>query len=502
MQWFAARSESWLDGGRARVAAGLVALALAFGGPTPAGAADPDPSDDGFRLTPSISWSRDKERIDLSISTRGRIEWWNAFTDTTDRFYALRTRVGLKYSYDDLLTLFAEYQSVQMFSMSPSGGGAGAAYWANSGMRSSAHDDSLRQFYAELRPVDGLALRGGRFDIKDGTEVMYPEANWKYLKVARASQRLVGTVGWTHVERSNEGLSTAYDFGDHHVYAFAARPTTGVFDVDDAYHRQDGITYGGLHFTAKRGVAIPDTEVRLFALAYQDDRSQSDGGQPRDVNVYTAGFSTIGIHPVGPGNLDLFVWLAGQWGNFSTEDHLAAAGILEVGYQFPDVFLKPWFRVGVNVASGDGDPNDGDHNTFFNMLPTNHLYYGFADQFAFQNIVDWIAQLMLKPHPKVGINLMLHHIKLQTSDDIRYAGTGAFSKNAFPGGFGYTTRVPGTPGAGTRNAATELDAVLNVDVRKGVSVQAGFAQIWGHTVFNGFVDDDAQFGYVQVSLKY
>jgi hypothetical protein len=56
--------------------------------------------------------------------------------------------------------------------------------------------------------------------------------------------------------------------------------------------------------------------------------------------------------------------------------------------------------------------------------------------------------------------------------------------------------------AGTRNAATELDVVLDVKVQKHVSVQAGFAQVWGHTIFRNPVDDDAQFGYVQVSLKY
>ncbi|UCE85300.1 MAG: alginate export family protein [Deltaproteobacteria bacterium] len=473
----------------------MLALVLGVAAPTPAAAADP--ADDGFRLTPSIGWSRDKERIDLSISTRGRIEWWNAFANTTDAFYALRTRVGLKYAYDDLLTLFAEYQNVELWSLSPSGGGANGLYWTHSGMRSSAHDDSLRQFYAELRPVEGLALRGGRFDIKGGTEVMYPEANWKYLKIQRASQRLVGTVGWTHVERSNEGLSTAYDFGDHHLYAFAARPTTGVFDADDAYHRQDGITYGGLQWTVKRDVAIPDTELRFFALDYDDDRSTRDGGLASAVHVYTVGLSSIGIYPVGPGNFDLFAWFAGQWGRYDGLDHLAAAGILEVGYQFPDVFMKPWFRLGVNIASGDGDPNDGDHNTFFNMLPTNHLYYGFADQFAFQNLVNYIAQLMLQPHEKVNINLMLHHFKLQDKDDVRYGGTGAFNKDSF--GF-VTTANPRR----TTNAATEIDAVLNVNVRKGVSVQAGYAHIWSHTVFQSppLADDDVDFGYVQVSLSY
>ena len=120
----------------------------------------------------------------------------------------------------------------------------------------------LRQLWLDVKPIEGLGIRIGRQDINLGTEVMYPEGNWKYVKIKRGSQRLVGTVGWTHAERSNDGIRVAYDTGGHHLFAFAAQPTTGVFDIDDAYKRQGDILYGGLTWTVKRDTWLPNTELR------------------------------------------------------------------------------------------------------------------------------------------------------------------------------------------------------------------------------------------------
>ncbi len=450
---------------------------------------------DGCHVMPSIGCVFGDHKVDLSVTTRLRTEFWDARASDTDTFYAARTRVGLEYSYASLLTLFGEFQDARIYSLSPSSSGAGGLYRTFADGRSRTHSDRLRQLWLEVIPIEGLGIRIGRQDVKLGTQAMYPEPNWKYLKIKRGSQRLVGTVGWTHAERSNDGISFSYDTGGgHHFYAFAARPTTGVFDIEDAYHRQDDINYGGVSWTVKRDTWIPHTEMRLFALAYDDDRSERHGGLPQQVEIYTGGFSTIGIYPAGPGNIDLLVWGAYQFGHYNGLDHSAAAGILEAGYQFTEVPTRPWLRIGVNVASGDGDPNDGDHHTFFNMLPTNHLYYGFADQWAFQNLVDWFAQLMLKPHEKVGVNLMLHQFSLQNDNDARYFGTGAFNRD-IPG-FG------AQPSRGHRTGGTEIDAVVNYDVNKHVSIQGGYAHMWGHGIFNASTHENVAFGYLELTLKY
>jgi hypothetical protein len=457
-------------------------------------AAPEEPPADGCRVTPSIGCEWGEHKVDLFLSTRLRAEYWRARTSKSDIFYAARTRVGLEYSYGSLLTLFGEFQDTRLWSLSPNSSGIAGVYRDFSRNSSDVDSQRIRQLYLDVRPVEGLGIRIGRQDINLGTEVIYPEANWKYVKIKRASQRLVGTVGWTHVERSNDAIRVSYDTGGHHLFGFAAQPTTGVFDVRDAYKRQSDINYGGLTWTVKRDTWLPNTELRLFGLVYDDKRGPRDGGLPDSVTVYTGGASVIGLYPLGPGTADVLAWGAYQFGKFNRLDHSAGAAILEGGYQFPDVPLKPWFRLGVNYASGDGDPTDGDHQTFFNLLPTNHLYYGFADQWAFQNLVDWFAQLMLKPHEKVNVNLMLHHFYLADDNDARYFGTGAFNKKVF----GYGAQPSRGYGAG----GTEIDAVVNYDLNKHVSIQGGYAYMWGRGIFNTSSNPNVSFGYLQLALKY
>lgn len=491
----------------AALAATLVAPGAAPAGaeepaPAPAPAAAPPPApepavpEDGCYVTPSIFCKRGDHRFDLSLVSRARMEIWEAYTQDTDVFYGLRTRVGARYSYSNLFSFYAEFQDARVWSLSPETSGAGSNYRSAADLDSRTDGQDLRQAFAELRPFEGLTLKGGRMDIHDGTEVMYPEPNWKYLKNARVGQRLLGGVGWTHVERTNDGGSLAYDFGDYHVVGFGGRPTTGVFDADDAYETQDDIGFGGVQFTAKRDAWLPNTENRLFYIGYTDDRPVRDGGVVDGVTVHTVGFSSLGVHPVGPGNLDLLVWFAGQWGDFSTLNHAAAAGILEVGYQLTDVPWKPWVRTGVNIASGDDDSRDGDHHTFFNLLPTNHLYYGYADQFAFQNLIDFLVQLKLQPHANVGVELAYHKFWLQNDDDGRYAGSGAFNRNVF----GYSPAI--AQPAGTRNAADEIDLVVTWNLHANLTAEAGYAFMWGHGVFDGFADRNVSFGYLQLTAKY
>ncbi len=492
----ASRTEHGFGGAGWRGAALLTLGLLLLAGAGAVRAEEKEPQSDGCRVTPSIGCSFGEHSLDLSLVTRLRVESWRARAPSTETFYAARTRVGLEYSYGDLLTLFGEFQDARIYNLASDSSGAGALYRAFSDGRNHTDNQSVRQLWLDVKPIEGLGIRIGRQDIELGTEVMYPEANWKYVKIKRASQRLVGTVGWTHAERSNDAVRVSYDTqgGGHHLFAFAAQPTTGVFDIKDAYQRQNDITYGGLTWTVKRDTWVPGTELRVFGLGYADDRGVSDGGLPNSVTIYTGGVSVIGFYPVGPGTLDLLAWGAYQFGRFNRLDHSAGAAILEAGYQLSDVPLEPWLRLGVNYASGDGDPTDGDHQTFFNMLPTNHLYYGFADQWAFQNLVDWFVQLMLEPHEKVGVNLALHQFYLANDNDARYFGTGAFNKQVF--GFG------AQPSRGFGGGGTEIDAVASYTFNRHLSVEGGYSYMWGRGLFNASRYRNVSFGFLQLTLKY
>jgi hypothetical protein len=445
-----------------------------------------------------LVWESGDHKVGLSLSTRFRLEGWDAHATDTDWFNALRTRVGLKYSWKEDFAAFVEFQDSRIHQLGSRSSGAGGLYWANSGRGDDVHHDRIRQLWVQFKPISDLSVRAGRQDIKLGTEVMYPEANWKYLKIKRVSQRLVGTVGWTHGERSNDGVTAAYDMGGHHLYLFGAKPTTGVFDINSAYAGQNDILYGGASWTAKRGTLLPNTEIRVFGIGYRDDRDAPDGAFAgavnEDIDVWNVGASLIGIYPCGAGNADLMLWGSFQWGDWQDLDHQAWAALVEAGYQFTEVAMKPWVRAGLNVASGDGSSTDGDNEAFFNLLPTNHLYYGFADRYALSNLINYFAQIRLKPLPKTGLDVFLHHFTKLTHDDGRRFGTGAFNKTAF--GYG---RVASNS---HRSMGTELDIVVSHKLHERVSLLAGYSYMWGHAEFNGLADDDVRFAFFQVSAKY
>ena len=196
-----------------RAVALLTLTLLLLGGVSAPPAAAEDPPSDGCHVTPSIGCVWGEHTVDLFLTTRLRAEYWRARTSKSDIFYAARTRVGLEYSYGSLLTLFGEFQDARLSSLSPNSSGIAGVYRTFSRGSSETDSQRIRQLWLDVKPIEGLGIRIGRQDIKLGTEVMYPEANWKYVKINRASQRLVGTVGWSHGERSNDGIRVSYDTG-------------------------------------------------------------------------------------------------------------------------------------------------------------------------------------------------------------------------------------------------------------------------------------------------
>jgi hypothetical protein len=276
-----------------------------------------------------------------------------------------------------------------------------------------------------------------------------------------------------------------------------------VFEIDGAYKRQRDVIFGGADWTVERGRWLSNTELGAFFLAYSDDRRPSKvSGLFGDIEVYTLGFSTLGVYPAGPGYLDLLLWGALQLGDYHDTtpdgvrrlDHLAGALVAEIGYQLPDCWGKPWLRLGVNFASGDDAAGDGDHNSFFNVLPTNHLYYGYADQLAFSNLIDLLVQWKLSPLPKLGIELVFHQFWLHRRDDARYFGTGAFAKTSL--GFGRSASN------GSNNVGQEIDLVVSYQLNRHVGLMVGYSRLFGGKVFRGFSDADTDWAFSQIHLSY
>ena len=134
---------------------------------------------------------------------------------------------------------------------------------------------------------------------------------------------------------------------------------------------------------------------------------------------------------------------------------------------------------------------DGTRTTFFNILPTNHLYYGYLDQLAFQNLIDLLAQLRLRPLPKLSLDLTWHRFWLAEDADFRWSGTGAFSRTSL----GYVRSAS----QGSHDVGHELDLTATVPVHRTTVLKTGYSRLWGGGALG---DDDADWFYLQIQIQY
>ncbi len=484
-----------------RVAAVVVGAAALFGSPA---IAEPPP-DRGLHWKPHLGFSHGDHHADIRVEARWRWEDWKAFAPEWDDFHGIRTRFALDYRFRNLFRIFAQGQFHAVLGLTSNASGIGSNYRSNSGGRDNPSGLRSSQLFAEITPSETMTFRVGREFLNMGTLVKDPQANWRFLQTKRLSQRLVGTVDWTNGARAFDGGSAHLVLDGHHFHAFFHQPTTGVFVVDNrAYRYNKDILNGGLHWTAPRGTLFENTQVEGFFIGYSDTRNPNKvSGLFGDIEVYTIGGSMLGVYPLGPGRADVLLWGAIQAGNYDDEstdgsvrgrDQLAGAVLVELGYQLPEVWGQPWLRFGVNWGSGDSDPDDKDRNTFFNLLPTNHIYYGYLDQLALHNLVDLIVQLKLEPLWKLGLEVTYHRFWLQEPDDFRWLGVGAHARETL----GFVRNASN----GSTDVGHELDVTLAVPLRPEISLQFGYSRLWGGDVFDGQSQRNASFAYTQVLLKY
>jgi hypothetical protein len=481
---------------------------LLFGVLIAAGTGRAEETPEGFRLTPSVGWKHGNQSIDFWLDFRYRWEDWNARVTQAESFSGFRTRFGLSYWYAKKLGVLVEAQQTSVLSLSNLSSGAGASYYDSSNRETNPNSIRVKRLFVDWRPSENTEIKLGRQNMNMGTWVKYAEPDWRYLKYGRMSQRLVGEVGWSNVTRSFDGGIALAAIGGHHLAGFAAQPTQGVFAVNAAFKWLSDVIAGGLEWTAPPGVLIDDVDFSAFFTGYDDSRSSTryrpDGRMVSAVTVYTFGGSLATIFDLGPGRVDGLLWGAYQFGDFPDLSGSAgrprlsqSAGALlaEFGYQLPAVHGKPWLRSGVNFATGDDDPSDGRHGTFFNQLPTNHGYYGYVDQLAFQNLIDWFAQLRWSPIDRLAFEAFGHRFWLAEVSDSRYFGTGAYKQNLF--GFG------ATPSNGSQDVGWELDIVLTYTLTKQISLSGGYGQLFGGAVFAVQPNHgDVQWGFLQLSLSY
>ena len=455
--------------------------------------------------------------VNVTVSLRTRTEFWDWFPANASSNYAftgsiLRAGLGQSGKTVDWQVEFALpfLLGLPADAIAPGAQGQlglGATYFAANSRNSDAAMIFAKQGFVRFKGLGGSArqsLKLGRMEFIDGTEVAPKNATLAALKRDRIAHRLLGNFAFSDVGRSFDGAQYVLNGSQVNLTLFAARPTRGVFQADGWGEIRANVYYGAV--TGQMTRAKNAGEWRLFGLGYSDYRDDVVKTDNRPLAVRTADAGHIHIATLGghylhaaetaAGTLDLLLWGAAQAGSWGNLDHRAGAFAVEGGWQ-PSWLnaAKPWIRGGCNYGSGDKNPNDGTHGTFFQVLPTPRVYARFPF-FNMMNVRDLFGELMLRPSRKVTVRSDIHSLRLAQRNDLWYSGGGAFQ----PWTFGYT----GRPSNGQSGLATLYDISADYNPSAHVSVGLYYAHAAGKLVVQSIypLGRAANFGYIELTLRF
>ena len=466
-------------------------------------------------LRADVSVSQISPKLSVFGSLRTRGEFWDWFEGTSgDSSYAYAATVaklGLKWQ-QDLFDLHLEAQNTALMGLpddasapAPQGSfGLGPVYLSHNRRQNDA-SVFLKQAHLTLKQlgIPGLRLRGGRHSIAGGAEVMSKDPTIDWIKRMRVSQRLLGPFGWSHVGRSYDGFTLSWTRGAYNFTLHGSHPTQAGFDLAGNKTIDDiDILYAGFNLTRPEFAQM--TDARLFYIYYADGRNlQPTDNRPaaersrRHLAINMGGGNLIQVVPTGAGPIDLMGWGVVQGGDWGQQDHHGWAFAVEAGWQPKGLPWNPWFRIGYNRSSGDDDPHDSDHDTFFQMLPTARVY-SFSTFYNLMNNEDGFFQLILRPLEGLVWRTDFHYIRVSEKNDLWYQGAGATLEDR-QAGFGFV----GRPTFGKRDLFQIIETSLSYNLNKHINVNVFFAHVFGDSIVDQiYPDDSANFGYIETTLKF
>lgn len=475
-----------------------------------AGAAHADPPQ--YEIGP-LSYAGPADST-ITISARNQfraefVDWWQPPPDSPApinqyNFVANRFKLGIGLASDHI-DAFAQFQHSLLGNLPQGGRGPGGVYYANT-PQTFQTSPILRNAWARVKgwgSFEGFSLMGGRMPYGDGTQAKITNPSLNFLVEKRIKERLIGTFEYTMVGRSFDGGKIQVETPQLVFTVFGFLPTFGGWEINGNKQISDIYTLGA-------SVTLPDSEWlprstgRAFWFAYNDGRDivaldnrpvrvrEADRGLP--IDVHTLGTNWIHVEDAGPGRIDFLGWGAYQLGAWQSLQHTAWAYTLEAGYQLPELWSAPWIRTGITRGSGDADPNDGRHTTFFQMLPTARIYA----QTPFYNMMnnqDVFVQAFLKPLDRLGVQIEGHWLRTNDSADFAYFGGGATSDTFF--GFG------GVPANGENELAYLVDVTVAWQPTRNVRLDGYYGHGFGQGIVNtNFVTNDLDYAYVELNLMF
>ena len=278
-------------------------------------------------------------------------------------------------------------------------------------------------------------------------------------------QRLVSPLDWANTRRTFQGGGVWWKRPGHRVDAFYTRPVTIEQEaLDDEWN--DDRAFFGLYYA---NTAWNCVNWDAYFLALEDTGAPTMVDQDR----YTVGVRVGGKIPNS--RLDYDVEAAYQFGEFNNDDISAFMASATLGYTpcLPCSTLAPRFAIGLDYASGDDEPLDGDWGTFHQLFPLGHAYFGHADLLGRQNLIAGRLEASIKPFENLTLHAWYHMFWRAEEEDAVYNVGGGVLRAVPVGGLSDT------------EIGSELDvrALYKIDRHWTAFVE------WAHFFTGDFIDN-------------
>lgn len=309
-----------------------------------------------------------------------------------------------------------------------------------------------------------------------------------YLRAGRqefiyGAERLIGAFGWDNIGRSFDALKMGYSSKSWASDWFAAK----VVDRGTLARNFERGQY--LYGMYNKFFQQKPRHLEVYGLLLRDGVRASgeiSAAGRKATEIMTIGFRSDGS--IKPG-ISYDVEFANQFGHRGFDPHSARAFAAKF---YKTLEERHQFRLGFeyDIATGDSDSSDGRSGEFFNLFPTNHPHYGYADLMGWRNMQDFRPMLTFKPVGAVKFDLDYHRFYLLEA-------RGPW-KNAGGAVLGFDP----TGGSG-KHVGDEVDFTLAFPLAKHLKILSGYSLFFPGEFAEKTRGSDVQhFFYLQTTVDF
>ena len=307
------------------------------------------------------------------------------------------------------------------------------------------------------------------------------------------AHRLIGPLDWANVHRTFDGGKAMVKLSKtHSLDVFFVHPV--ITEIEEPNSANRDVNFGGIYDTLGLPKFMGDkanSKLELYGLylGRTDAVYPTDGVGDEDRYTVGARFSST------PKPFDIDIEGAYQFGQFGSGDISAWSFAVEGGYTFAGAAFTPRVFLGFDIASGDDDRGDGDVQTFNQLFPTGHPFFGYIDVVGRQNIIDLHPGVEITPlvdkawAKKVTMRGEYHLFWRESSEDALYNAAGAVLRNG--------------AGVDSTEIGSEIDLLLTWQIDRHAGAYVGYSHFFaGEFIADTGPAGDIDFFYVGLTYTF